>query len=109
VSWLFLALAILTEVAATLSLRASEGLKRKIWAAPIAIGYIAAFVCLGFSLHYGMPVAVAYGVWAATGIALTAVLSHVIFKEPLSRTMAIGIALIAVGVITVELGSSATH
>ncbi|KQW08136.1 cation transporter [Leifsonia sp. Root4] len=108
-SWLFLALAIITEVAATLSLRASEGLKRKIWAVPIAIGYIAAFVCLGFSLHFGMPVAVAYGVWAATGIALTAVLSRVIFKEPLSRTMAIGIALIAVGVITVELGSSAAH
>ncbi len=53
-----------------------------------------------------MALGVAYGIWAASGVALTAILARVIFHEPLTRTMALGILLIAVGVLTVELGAN---
>lgn len=56
-----------------------------------------------------MALGVAYGIWAAAGVALTAVLARVIFSEPLTRVMAFGIVLVAVGVLIVEIGATAAH
>lgn len=105
-SWLLLSGAIITEVAATMALRASDGLRQKIWAAPVFLGYLSAFVLLGFALDAGLPVGVAYGTWAAIGIALTAILARVIFREPLTRLMGVGIVLLSVGVALVEIGAT---
>lgn len=105
--WLLLAGAIGTEVTATLALRASGGLRDRRWLPVVAGGYLLAFVLLGFALSHGMPVGVAYGIWAAAGIALTTVLARALFAEPLSPVMAVGIAVIAVGVLLVELGAQA--
>jgi small multidrug resistance pump len=106
---LYLISAILIEVAATMSLRASDGLRKRRWIAPIIIGYASAFYLLSLALAGGLAVGVAYGIWAATGIALTAILAKFIFKEPLTKIMACGIALIAAGVLVVELGANAAH
>lgn len=103
-TWLLLALAIASEVTATLSLRASEGLRRRRWIPVIVVGYLAAFVLLGTILAMGMPVGVAYGIWAAAGVAVTAVLGRAIFKDQFSLLMGIGVALIAVGVALIEFG-----
>lgn len=104
--WLFLSGAIAVEVTATLALRASDGFRRRRWIGPVAAGYVLAFVLLGLALRAGMAVGVAYGTWAAVGIASTAILARVIFGEPLTRTMGVGIALIAGGVFLVEVGAS---
>lgn len=106
-SALFLVGAIVSEVIATLSLRASEGLRKKAWAAPIAVFYAAAFGLLALALAEGMPVGIAYGIWAASGVALTALGARVFFKDPLTARMGIGIGLIAVGVLVIELGVAA--
>lgn len=108
-SWVFLFLAIVTEVAATMSLRASEGLKKKIWLAPIALGYLLAFSCLSLALGEGLPLGVGYGIWVACGVGLTAVAARIFFKEPLTPHMAVGLVLIAAGVLIVEFGASASH
>lgn len=47
--------------------------------------------------------------WGACGVALTAVMSLVIFGEPVTPLMAIGILLIMGGVLLVELGSQAAQ
>jgi small multidrug resistance pump len=106
-TWLLLAGAILAEVAATLSLRASEGLKKKRWIAPVAAGYLGAFGLLTIALAHGMPVGIAYGVWAACGVALTAIGARVFFKDALTGRMAAGVGLIAAGVLLIELGAAA--
>ena len=98
-TWALLALAIASEVTATLSLRASEGLRRKRWVPVIVIGYLAAFSLLGAILAMGMPVGVAYGVWAAAGVAITAVLGRVIFKDHFSLMMGAGVALMGLGLL----------
>ncbi|WEK62493.1 MAG: multidrug efflux SMR transporter [Candidatus Microbacterium colombiense] len=105
-TWLLLALAIASEVTATLSLRASEGFRRKRWIPVIVVGYLAAFTLLGTILAMGMPVGVAYGIWAAAGVAVTAILGRVIFKDHFSALMAVGVALIAVGVAMIEFGGA---
>lgn len=106
-TWLLLAGAILTEVAATLSLRASDGMLKKRWIAPVAAFYITAFSLLTIALINGMPVGIAYGIWAACGVALTAIGGRIFFKERLTPRMMAGIGLIAVGVIIIELGAQA--
>lgn len=104
--WVFLIGAIITEVAATLSLRvASEG--KSGWYAAVGAGYVLAFTLLTLALRQGMSLGVAYGIWAAAGVALTALGTRVLFKEPLTPVMVLGIAFIGGGVLLIELG--ATH
>ena len=104
--WIFLAGAILSEVVATMSLRASDGGRVKKWFIGVIAGYLVAFVALSLALVDGMALGVAYGIWAASGVALTAVLSRILFKEPLTKVMAAGIGLIIVGVLMIELGAA---
>lgn len=101
--WWALAGAIVVEVAATLSLRASDGFRRKAWIAPVVLGYVASFVLLWWTLALGMPVGIAYGIWTACGVALVALIARWLFAEPLTRTMLLGIALIVAGVLTIEV------
>lgn len=101
--YLALAAAIALEVLATLCLRASDGFRKKVWMAPVVIGYLASFYLLWLTLSLGLPVGIAYGVWTACGVALVAVLARVLFGERLTPTMGAGIALIVAGVLTIEL------
>jgi small multidrug resistance pump len=101
--WLYLSVAILLEVASTLSLRVAAAGRRR-WYAVVVPGYIASFILLALALDEGLGIGVAYGIWTAIGVALTAVLSRVLFREPLTRTMVLGIILIAAGVVLLEAG-----
>jgi small multidrug resistance pump len=105
--WLALAGAILFEVIGTLALRASEGFRKWIWIIPVAVGYLASFYLLWLTLALGMHVGIAYGVWTACGVALVAVAARVLFREPLTWLMGLGIALIIAGVLTIEMAAAA--
>lgn len=102
-AWALLSLSIATEVFATLSLKAATDGRRR-WFIGVVVGYGIAFTMLPLALAQGLPIGIAYGIWAAAGVALTAVLGRVIFKDPLTWTMAAGIALIIGGVVLVKLG-----
>ena len=95
------------EVTATLSLKAA--LEAPALYAVVVIGYASAFLCLFQALREGLSLGVGYGIWAACGVALTAVLSAAIFDEPLTLPMGIGIAAVMGGVLLVELGSQESH
>jgi small multidrug resistance pump len=103
--WLILAGAIVFEVMATLSLRAA--IDAPWWAALAVVGYGGAFVALSMLLRMGMPIGVIYGIWAAAGVALTAVLGTVVFGEPFTFLIGLGICIVIAGVVLVETGSSA--
>ncbi|MDQ1487042.1 MAG: small multidrug resistance pump [Actinomycetota bacterium] len=98
-----LAAAIVSEVAATLSLRASQD--HAAWLVLVVIGYAIAFVLLALVLRAGLAVGVAYGIWGASGTALTAVLAAIIFRDALTWPIAVGIAQINAGVLFVDLGA----
>ncbi|GAA2274651.1 SMR family transporter [Glycomyces scopariae] len=101
--WLLLAGAIVSEVTASLSLKAA--IERPLLYAVVAVGFVSAFAFLGAVLKAGMPLGVAYGVWGAMGVVLTAVFGAILYGEPLTATMGAGIALIIAGVVTIELGA----
>lgn len=71
----------------------------------VVIGYATAFGLLSAVLRRGLALGVAYGIWAAAGVALTTLFAAVLFQEPLSPVTLAGIALIIGGVLCVELGS----
>lgn len=100
---MLLAIAIVVEVAATLSLRASQD--HSAWLVVVAAGYTGAFVLLTLVLRAGLSIGVAYGIWGAMGTAGTAVLAAAIFGDPFTIPIVLGIALIIAGVLCVELGS----
>ncbi len=104
-TWVLLIGAILSEVTGTLSLRAaSDG--RRAWYAVVGVGYLLAFGLLTLALDAGLGLGVAYGIWAAAGVALTALASRWLFGEPLTPVMLAGIGLIVAGVLMIELGAA---
>jgi small multidrug resistance pump len=88
-----------------MSLKASDGLDNPIWLVPLVIGYLGSFYLVAQVLEAGMAVGVAYGIWAASGVVLTAILGALIFSEPFTWFIGVGIVLIMAGVLTVEIGS----
>jgi small multidrug resistance pump len=71
----------------------------------VVAGYGTAFVLLAAVLRRGLPIGVAYGVWAALGVTLTAVGAAAVFGEALTPLMLAGIGLVVAGVLCVEIGS----
>ena len=102
--WLLLAGAIVCEVTATLALK--RAIDHPALYTVVVAGYVAAFVLLTLTLKHGMGIGIAYGIWAAFGVALTALGSKIFFDEPLTQVMVLGLALIIAGVLLVELGAS---
>lgn len=104
--YVFLAGAIAAEIVATLSLRASEGFSKIGLTAVVVVGYVVAFLLLSQALTRDVPLGVAYGIWAAVGVAAVAVLSIPLFGESLTLTQVGGLALIIVGVVALEAGGA---
>lgn len=101
--WVMVAVAIVAEVLGTLALRAT--IDNAWWVVAVVIGYVLSFGLVGLVLRSGLPIGVVYGIWGASGVALTAILGVVVFGEVLSPVAIVGIAVIIVGVVLVETGS----
>ncbi len=103
--YLFLALAIVGEVIATTFLKLTSGERAVWWAYPIVgVGYIFAFVMLSLTLGRGVPLGIAYAIWAGVGVVLVAIISWLAFGETLTWQQLVGIALVVGGVVLLELG-----
>ena len=104
-AWPPLLLAIVLEVSATLSLRAVSTGGSWWWLCVVVVGYGGSFWLLGLVLTRGMPVGVAYGIWSAIGVALTALAAAALFTEALSPLSLLGLGVIIAGVLLAELGT----
>jgi small multidrug resistance pump len=101
--WLTLGAAIVTEVTGTIALRGGQD---QPWLYVVTVvGETTSFFLLIRLLQGGMPLGVLYGIWSALGVALTALLSSVLFDEAFTSPMVLGLLLIVGGVVLVESGS----
>ncbi|WP_433622313.1 DMT family transporter [Nocardia sp. CA-120079] len=103
---LLLALAIASEITATVSLKISDGFTKLVPSIIVVIGYGAAFFFLSQALKRGMPIGVAYGIWSAVGVAAIAVIGVLFLDERLSLIQVGGIGLVILGVLALELGGA---
>jgi small multidrug resistance pump len=100
-----LAAAIISEVIATSFLKYASGPKSAWWAYIIvAVGYITSFVLLSITLRSGVPLGIAYAIWAGAGVVVVAVISWLVFHESLTWPQIVGMVLVIGGVGLLELG-----
>ena len=102
--WVYLLLAIVSEVVATSALKSSESFSR-LWPSVLTVvGYGVAFYLLSRTLRE-MPVGVAYAIWSGVGIVLVSLAAVVLFGQKLDLPALIGMGLIVAGVIVINVCS----
>ena len=102
--WIFLSVAIVSEVAATSALKASEGFSRFWPSLVVVVGYGLAFYFLSLTLRT-IPVGVAYAIWSGTGVALVALIAWLFFGQALDAPAILGLLLIVAGVVVLNVFS----
>ncbi|MCW3009621.1 MAG: QacE family quaternary ammonium compound efflux transporter [Solirubrobacterales bacterium] len=103
-AWAALVLAILMEVAATLSLKAAgSGSVPAI--AVVVVGYLGSFVLLAVVLRT-IEVGTTYAIWAGAGTALIAAIGMVALGEAVTAMRVGSLALIVLGVVGLNLSGA---
>ena len=104
--YVFLGLAIIGEVIATTFLKFTSGERTIWWAYPIVgVGYVFAFWMLSLTLGRGVPLGIAYALWAGIGVVLVAIISWVVFHESLTWLQVVGMGLVIAGAVLLQLGA----
>ena len=102
---LLLTLAIAVEVAATISLRYSDGFTKPVPSALVVVGYGISFYLLSLILR-DLSVGTTYAIWAGAGTAAIAVIGIVVLGEPATALKLASIALIVAGVVGLNLSGA---
>ncbi|KQT34415.1 MULTISPECIES: multidrug efflux SMR transporter [unclassified Methylophilus] len=102
--WLYLAIAIISEITATSSLKASEGFTRLLPSMAVVIGYGLSFYFLSLTLKV-IPIGITYAIWAGLGIVLLAIVGWVFYGQKLDTAAIVGIGFILAGVLIMNLFS----
>ena len=103
-AYLYLAIAIVCEVVATSSLKASKEFTR-LWPSVVVVaGYVTSFYFLTLTLRT-VPVGIAYAIWSGLGIVLVAIVGILFYKQVLDAPAIIGMGLIVIGVVVINLFS----
>lgn len=107
--WLYLVIAIVSEVVATSALKAAGGFTRWVPSLLVVAGYASAFYFLSLTLR-SIPLGIAYAIWSGVGVALVSIIGWVIYHQTLDAAALIGIAIIIAGVVVLNLFSkSVSH
>ena len=97
-AWLYLVVAIVTEVIGTTSMKFSEGFSKLTPSILVFLFYGLSLVALTLALKR-IDVSVAYAVWSGLGTAMIAAIGLLIFKEPLTLVKMLSLLCIIAGVI----------
>ena len=87
-------------------LPASQNFTKPFPTVMLAICYLAAFYLLTFAIR-SIPVPIVYATWSGLGIFTIAIVSTLIFKQPILWPVVLGLFLIVTGVVLVNLFSPA--
>ncbi|MBK65132.1 MAG: QacE family quaternary ammonium compound efflux SMR transporter [Euryarchaeota archaeon] len=96
--WIYLAMAIFSEIVATSSLKLTEGFTNFLPSLVVIIGYCAAFYFLSLTLEE-IPIGIAYAIWSGVGIVGIAIIAVIFHDQRLDTGAIIGMGLIIFGII----------
>lgn len=102
--WLYLFMAIISEVCGTTSMKLSEGLSKITFSAIMLFFYMLSLIFLSMSLKQ-LEIGIAYAIWSGIGIALITFIGVVFFKEQFSILKLMFILFIIIGVIGLNFSS----
>ena len=100
--WLYLLIAILTEVVGTSLMKVSQGLTRLLPTIFMFLLYGISFVFMALALKK-IEVGIAYAIWSGLGTALIAMIGIAWFRESFTIPKLVGIVLIIGGVVLLNL------
>lgn len=107
--WLYLAIAIVSEVIATSALKEVDGFTRWLPSLLVVAGYASAFYFLSLTLRF-IPLGISYAIWSGAGIVLISLVGWFLYKQTLDAAALLGMALIVAGVAVINIFSkSITH
>lgn len=101
-SYVYLILAILSEVIATTALKASAGFSKVVPSLMVIIGYGTAFYLLSLTLK-SLPLGIAYATWSGLGTVGVVIAGILLYRETVQFQHVIGIVLIIIGSILLNL------
>ncbi len=107
-TYLFLAIAIIAEVAATSALKASDEFTKIIPTIIVIVGYGTAFYFMTLVFRV-LPIGITYAVWSGLGIVLVAMVGFVFYKQSLDIPAIIGMGFIISGVIVINVFSKTVN
>ena len=100
-AYLYLFVAVISEVIGTMLLPVSENFTKPIPTIGLTIAYILAFYFLTFALN-SIPIAIVYATWAGLGVFLISILGYFIYEQALQWQSILGLILIVFGVAIVN-------
>lgn len=103
-TYVYLSLAIISEVAATTTLKSTVGFTRPLASLIVIIGYGISFYFLSLTLRV-LPVSITYAIWSGLGIVLVTLSGALVYRQFPDRPALIGIGLIVAGVSVINLFS----
>ncbi len=106
-AWTLLGIAIVIELCATVGLKQSDGFTRPLLTAAVLAGYGLSFFVMSRAVRAGLQVSVGYAVWSGVGTAALALVGAAFLGEPLTVVKALGIGLVAGGVVVLALAHPA--
>jgi small multidrug resistance pump len=107
--YVYLAIAIVSEVIGTTALKATEGFTRPLPSAIVVVGYAIAFYFLSLCLQ-SIQIGTAYAIWCGGGIVLISITAAITYRQFPDAWGVVGIGLILAGVLVLNLLSkSAVH
>lgn len=102
--YLYLAIAIITEVIATSALKASAGFTELMPSIIVVTGYAISFYFLTLVLRT-IPIGITYAIWSGVGIVLVAIAGAFLYKQIPDLPAIIGMGFIIFGVAIIHLFS----
>lgn len=106
-AYILLGFAIVCEVIGSTFLVKSDGFSKLIPSLLVILFFSIAFFLLSHVIKT-IPMGIAYAIWSAVGMVLTAAVGYFIFKQSLDLPAMIGIAMIIAGVVVIHLFSNST-
>ncbi len=100
-AYLYLAGAIIFEVAGTMLLPVSQNFTRLLPSIALTAAYMFSFYFLTFAIRE-IPIAIVYASWAGLGVFLVALLSLIFHGQTLQWQAILGLVLIVSGVVLVN-------
>ncbi len=100
--WIYLLIAILTEVVGTTMMKVSQGLTRLVPSVLMFVMYGVSFVFMALALKK-IEVSTAYAIWSGLGTALIAGIGIYWFQESINLPKMAGMVLVIAGVVLLNL------
>ena len=102
--YIYLAIAIVSEVIATSALKATHEFTRFWPSALVVTGYASAFYFLTLTLRT-IPIGIVYALWSGLGIVLVAAAGAALYRQIPDWPAVLGMALIVAGVVVINVFS----